>query len=116
MTDDGPDRLSLFRGRLPAGVRRRLFVIAPGCRLAYDRAEWRDAIVVVEHGEVDLECTEPDCPNGGRHRFTRGAVLWLDGLPLRGLHNPGTEPAVLTAVSRRGRRRDEFSADLPSQE
>ena len=99
---DGPERLSLFGGRLPPGLRRRLFVIAPGDRRAYDRAEWRGAIVVVEHGEIDLECTESECPTGGRHRFTRGDVLWLDGLALRGLYNPGREPAVLAAVARRG--------------
>jgi hypothetical protein len=100
--DDG-HRLSLFGRRLPPGLRRRLIVIAPGRWRAYEPAEWRDAIVVVEHGEIDLEWAGADGPAGGRHRFTRGDVLWLDGLPLRALHNPGREAAVLAAVSRVGR-------------
>ena len=61
----------------------------------YDEAEWRDAIVVVERGEVDLECRE-----GGHWRFRRGDALWLVGLPLRAIHNCGREPALLVAVSR----------------
>jgi hypothetical protein len=108
-------RLSLLGRRLGPGFRRRLIAIAPGHSRVYDQAEWRDAIVVVEHGEIDLECTEPECPAGGRHRFTHGDVLWLDGLPLRALRNSGREPAVLAAVSHRGGR-DESRADLPSQE
>ena len=32
--------------------------------------------------------------------FGRGDLLWLEGVPLRALHNPGAEPAVLVAVSR----------------
>lgn len=114
--DDGPDRMSLFGRRLQPGLRRRLIVVAPGRRRPYDRAEWRDAIVVVEDGEIDLECTEPGGPVGGSHRFRRGAVLWLDGLPLRALYNPGREPAVLAAVSPTEGVRDEYSADRPSQE
>jgi hypothetical protein len=59
-------------------------------------AEWRDALVIVERGDVELECAA-----GGRRRFSGGAVLWLEGIDLRMLHNVGDEPAVLLAVSRR---------------
>jgi len=30
-------------------------------------------------------------------------MLWLTGMPLRALRNPGAEPAVLVAISRRFR-------------
>jgi quercetin dioxygenase-like cupin family protein len=69
--------------------------VAPGCERAYRAADWRDAIVVVERGEIVLEGL-----SGGRWRFRRGDVLWLCGLPLRALCNPGREPALLVAVSR----------------
>jgi hypothetical protein len=75
---------------------RRAITLAPGDRRPYDPGEWWDAIVYVEDGEVDLEGRE-----GGFARFTRGDVLWLSGLPVAALHNRGSEPARLVAVSRR---------------
>ena len=91
--DDAP---VTFRGRpLGPAFRHREITITPGRAQLYDAAEWRDALVVVEQGEVHLEC------RAGRFRsFARGAVLCLTGLPLRALHNRGTEPAVLVAVWR----------------
>lgn len=94
--DDEPDRMSFLHARPPPSFERRVIVIAPGRVRMYDEAEWRDAIVVVERGEVELRCRR-----GTRRRFRRGDVLWLDGLPLRSLHNPGQESAVLVAISRR---------------
>ena len=87
------------------GVRR--VVVAPGAARLFDEAEWRDAIVTIESGKLELECR-----SGRRCLFRRGDVLWLVGLPLRALHNRGRAPAVLVAVSRR--RTDEFSAQSPS--
>jgi glyoxylate utilization-related uncharacterized protein len=75
---------------------RRAVTIEPGEHRPYDPDEWWDAIVYVEDGEVDLECRA-----GATTRFTRGDILWLTGLPLCRLHNPGLEPARLVAVSRR---------------
>jgi hypothetical protein len=49
----------------------------------------------VEQGEVELECR-----SGGSVRFMQGDVLWLTGLPLRALRNPGPDAAVLVAISR----------------
>jgi hypothetical protein len=87
----------LFLGRtLPPAFERRVVVLAPGHTWAYDEAEWRGAIVVVEHGQIELECLD-----GSRHCFESGDVLWLDRLPLRALNNRGRRPAVLVAVSRR---------------
>jgi hypothetical protein len=94
---DGPaGRLSLLGRRLPPSFELRVVTLAPGRARPFDQAEWRDALVVVERGEVELECL-----SGGRWRFPRGGVLWLVGLPLRALHNRGPEPVLLVAVSRR---------------
>lgn len=92
----GHDRRPLFATRLPSAFVRRVVVVPPGCERTYDEGEWRDAIVVVQRGEIDLECV-----NGGERRFGRGDVLYLSPLPLRALRNAGRESAVLVAVSRR---------------
>jgi hypothetical protein len=83
----------------PSRFVRRRFVLDPGVSCPSDDAQWRDAIVLVERGDVDLECTA-----GGRRRFSAGAVLWLAGISLRALHNVGIEPVVLVAISRHGER------------
>ncbi len=74
----------------------RVVAVPPGRAHAYREAEWRDALVLVARGEIELEGV-----GGGRERFRRGAVLALDGMPLRALHNRGAAPASLIAVSRR---------------
>jgi hypothetical protein len=79
----------------PLDFPHRVVVIAPGDALPYDEAQWRDAIVTVEAGQIELEGVA-----GGRCRFSRGALLTLAGLPLRTLHNHGCADAVLLAVSR----------------
>jgi hypothetical protein len=88
--------LSFMERPLPLGFEMRTISIAAGCALAYDASEWDDAIVVVEQGEIELECV-----HGTRLHFAHGEVLWLTGLPLRALHNCGHEAAVLVAVTRR---------------
>jgi hypothetical protein len=90
------ERLS-FLGRQvgPACVVREV-VVAPGTARRYDEAEWVDALVVVERGEVELEAL---C--GDRRRFGSGSVLWLVGLPLLALRNHGPDPVLIVAVSRR---------------
>jgi hypothetical protein len=69
---------------------RRTVSVPPGGVLEYDEADWRDALVLVVRGEIEL----------GRERFGRGSVLSLAGLPLS-LRNRGAEPAELLAVRRR---------------
>jgi hypothetical protein len=66
---------------------RRIVSLPPGCALEED---WRDALVLVARGEIEL----------GGERFGRGSMLSLAGLRLRALHNPGAEPAELVAVRR----------------
>jgi hypothetical protein len=94
---EGPDdRLSLLWRRLPSTFEIRVAAVAPGGKRRYAEDDWRDALVVIERGELELESL-----GGTRRRFGRGGVLWLVGLPLRALHNRGRETAVLVAVSRR---------------
>jgi hypothetical protein len=94
MRDDEP--LSLAALAMSAPFARVFVTVEPGRPRPYDAAEWRDALVVVETGALELECTA-----GVRRRFERGATLWFCGLPLRALHSPGPGPTLLVAVSRR---------------
>jgi hypothetical protein len=92
----GAARLSFLGRRLPPAFRTRVVTIGPGGALAYEPADWAGALVVVERGTLELACA-----NGGSVHFEGGDVLWLAGLPVLALRNPGHEPVVLTAVSRR---------------
>jgi hypothetical protein len=80
-------------------VRRRFVVrhltIAAGTELAVKAADWRDSIVVVERGPLEVECLD-----GVRTTFTTGAMLCLDGLPIGMLCNRGPDPVQLFALSR----------------
>jgi len=67
----------------------------PGDSLPYEEADWRDALVTVESGELELVMA---C--GRSCFFQSGDLLWLQGLPLSSLRNRGKEPAVLSAASR----------------
>jgi len=91
-----PERLSFLGRLLPSGFEMRVVVVDPGDTRVYRETDWRDALVVVERGEIQLEGA-----GGGRRDFSTGDVLCLVGLSLRALHNPGLEPAVLVAVSRK---------------
>ncbi len=78
----------------PTFIARR--VVLAGCSSQrFDEAQWRDALVVVERGTVEVETM-----SGLRRAFGVGDILWLTGLNLRALHNPSVEDAVLAAVSR----------------
>lgn len=74
--------------------------VAPGCEWAYSEDDrfWRDAMVVVDEGEVELVGL---C--GTRRLLGCGSMLWFAGMPLRALYNPRAEPALLVAVARRSR-------------
>jgi quercetin dioxygenase-like cupin family protein len=94
--DPGPERLTFLDGPLPPRFRLRGVTLAPGATRPYRAEDWDDALVVVERGEIELRCRA-----GGSRRFGAGAVMWLQGMELHALHNPGTEDTVLSAVSRR---------------
>jgi hypothetical protein len=92
----GRGRRSFLGSRVPRGFQVRRIVVDCGAERTFDETEWLDAIVLVEEGEVELECMR-----GSRRRFGRGDLLWLMGLPLRVLRCCGSGPVVLLAVSRR---------------
>lgn len=96
----GADLLPLLSGHVPPGFARRVVVIPEGPGRLFDEREWRDALVVVALGVLELECRD-----GSRCRFEGGAVLSLEGIPLRALHGCGTGPAVLVATTRTGQHR-----------
>jgi hypothetical protein len=73
----------------------RVVRVPPGRTRAYDEDEWRDALVLVERGVIELEGVA-----GAQRRFACGDMLCLAGLSLRALHNRGREPAVLVALAR----------------
>ena len=69
--------------------------VEPGDSLPYREADWHDALVTVESGELEVVMT---C--GRSCFFQSGDLLWLQGLPLARLRNRGEETAVLSAASR----------------
>ncbi len=79
----------------PPGFECRAVTVEPGGDRIYHDAEWRDALVLVARGEIELEWRD-----GRRHRLASGEVFWLAGLPLRRIHNDGAESAQLVAISR----------------
>jgi hypothetical protein len=91
----GGGRASFLGRPLASGFEVDVVVVESGSHRAYEASEWRDALVVVGSGEIELESL-----SGDRARCVRGDVLWLSGLPLRALHNPRGEAAVLVAVLR----------------
>ncbi len=86
---------ALFRDPLPAGFSRRVLQVAPGLGLELEASCPADAIVVVEKGEVEVECR-----SGTRRRFGRGAMIPIARLPIARLRSVGPGPLVVVAVSR----------------
>lgn len=91
----GGERLNLLGRSVPSGFDVHVVVLWPGCERPFEAAEWRDALVEVDRGQVDIEFC-----SGARRRFGPGDLLWLAGLDLRALRNREREPAVLVALFR----------------
>jgi hypothetical protein len=87
--------------------RRREVELAPAAVVRVDADAWRDAIVFVEAGEVEVECTA-----GDRRRFATGAVLCF-AHPARVIRNCGGEPTRLLAISRRVHRTCDHTGEFP---
>jgi hypothetical protein len=88
----GDARLDLLGGPIPAGFDAQVVVLAHGGELVGETDGWRDALVEVEHGEVELELA-----SGESRHFGPGDLLVLMDGRLRA--RPGA-PAVLVAVWR----------------
>jgi quercetin dioxygenase-like cupin family protein len=80
---------------VPPGFECRAVSVEPGGDRIYHDPEWRDALVLVARGEIELEWRD-----GRRCRLASGETFWLAGLPLRRIHNDGPETARLVAISR----------------
>jgi hypothetical protein len=110
MTADESAGEALFRDPLPAGFSRRVFRVAPGLELGLEPGRLPHAIVVVEQGELELECRAGTC-----RRFGRGSMIPIARLPIAHLRSVGAGPLVLVAVSRGPvRGTDEFPRDAGS--
>lgn len=88
--------VSFLGRRLSSRFTRRIITLAPGHQRHYDEAEWHDAIIIVEDGEIDLEDL-----HGQHFTFRPGNILSLTSMPLRTLRCTSREPAVLAVVSRK---------------
>ena len=95
MTADESAGDALFRRPLPEGFSRRTFSVAPGLELGLEPGSFHDAIVVVEQGELELECRAGTC-----RRFGRGSMIPIARLPISHLRNVGPDRLVLVAVTR----------------
>jgi quercetin dioxygenase-like cupin family protein len=73
----------------------RTISVAPGSSLPYEAAEWRDALLFVESGEIAV-----DTACGLTWHFHKGDLLTLAGMPVAAIRNPGPEPALLLATER----------------
>ena len=92
----GDEELDLDRlARDTLHFRRRVIELAPDEELGIDPDAWRDAIVFLETGEVELECVAGEC-----RRFVAGAVLCL-APPVRVIRNCGGDRVRLISISRR---------------
>jgi hypothetical protein len=69
--------------------------IGPGEERLVAPEEWVDALVVIESGDLDVECDE-----GGQRTFHPGDMLALHWLRARNLANSGAERVKLVAVRR----------------
>jgi hypothetical protein len=95
MTADESACDALLRDPLPEGFSRRVLRVAPGFELGLEPHGLSDAIVVVEQGELELECRAGTC-----RRFGRGSMIPIGRLPMTRLRSVGPGPLVLVAVSR----------------
>ncbi len=88
--------LRLLALALPQWFERRVVTIQPGETVDAGDSQWRDEIVSVEAGALDVIDLD-----GAVLHLHQGAVLWLDGVPHVALRGAGQEPTVLAAIRRR---------------
>lgn len=92
---EGMGRL-LARHELPARFERWRLRLPVGASRLTSAEEWAGALVLVERGRLEAECTV-----GGTRTFREGDLLALGWLPLRRLVSVGEEDLELLAVRRR---------------
>jgi hypothetical protein len=90
------DAGSLFGGaRDPARFSITTTTVRPAHSIDYRESDWAGAVVVVLSGRLQLECR-----SGERACFDEGAVLFLAGIDLRRITNPGLTLLVLRSIRR----------------
>jgi hypothetical protein len=94
------DPVSFLGRRCPRGFLLRTLILQPRDAIDYRPADWIDTLLVVERGELEVECA-----GGTRAVFAAGAIVLLDRLDLRRLRSSGSTPLVLSALSRSRRPR-----------
>lgn len=93
---DGADPISFFGSQCARSAVVRALILQPHDAIDYNEADWIDTLVIVERGELEVECR-----TGRRAVFGEGAVLAFVGLSVRRLRNARDRPLMLSAVSRR---------------
>jgi hypothetical protein len=83
----------LSRDAPPRSWSRRAVTLRSGASLRYDSNAWRDEIIIIQQGTLELQDTA-----GRQWPFETGSVLSLCGLPLRRLTNTGPDDAVIIAI------------------
>jgi hypothetical protein len=91
MADGSP--AALFHDPPPPGFWRSVVHVGTGVEL--DPGGLPDALVVVEQGELELECR-----SGSRRRFGRGSMIPIARFPIARMQSVGPDSLVLVAVSR----------------
>lgn len=76
-------------------LRMRTLTLTPLETVEYRRSDWADTFVIVEQGNLEIECC-----SGVRASFGAGAILAFADLNLRLLRNSGADQLVLRALSR----------------
>lgn len=92
---EDPGRISFLGARCPKGFRLDILTLRARDAIGCQSADWADTLVVVEHGQLEVECR-----GGARARFDEGAILSFTRVELLQLRNPGSGPLVLSALSR----------------
>ena len=98
MDADGGLAARLTAPNLPPSFDRWQVVVPPGTARPTSAAEWAGCLVLVEDGNIEVECLA-----GGHRSFSAGDLLALGWLPLRTIRNVGDGEARLLAVRRHGR-------------
>lgn len=93
MTD--ADRPAFLGRPIPDKFGVRRITVPPGAERRTVADEWKDAIVVLESGAIDVVA-----PSGGRRTFAPGDMLCLEWVACERIVNVGTVDAELIAIHR----------------
>ncbi len=94
-----PDRPGFLGRRVPDEYGVRRIAISPGTEHRSIAREWHGAIVVLEHGNVEVVGAA-----GARRAFGPGDLLCLDWVDCERIVNIGADEARLVAIDRPVRR------------